>query len=93
MIRGENLFEQNVFEIVVRAGSVVGVEKEGRASTQWPRSLKMRHPWLQLNLLTAFVAEAVVGIFEETVDQVVVLAFFPPCSPESPPIAVARHLQ
>ncbi len=78
LIRGENLFEQNVFEIIVQAGSMVGVEKEERASTPWPRSLKMRHPWLQLNLLTAFVAGAVVGIFEETIDQVVVLAVFLP---------------
>lgn len=78
LIRGENLFEQNVFEIVVQAGSMVGVEKEERASTPWLRSLKMRHPWLQINLLTAFVAGAVVGIFEETIDQVVVLAVFLP---------------
>ncbi len=38
----------------------------------------MHHPWLQLNLLTAFVAGAVVGIFEETGDQVVVPAVFLP---------------
>ena len=37
MIRGENLFEQNVFEIVVQTGSMVGVEKEERASTPCSR--------------------------------------------------------
>ena len=78
LIRGEHLFEQNVFEVVIQAGSMVGVEKEERASTPWPRSLKMRHPWLQLNLLTAFIAGAVVGLFEETIDQVVALAVFLP---------------
>ena len=26
-------------------------------------SLKFRHPWLQLNLLTAFLAAVVVGLF------------------------------
>ena len=76
--RGENLYEQNVFDIVVQAGSMVGVEKEGRASTPWPRSLKLRHPWLQINLLTAFIAGAVVGLFEETIEQIVILAVFLP---------------
>ena len=57
---------------------MVGVEKEERVSTPWPRSLKMHHPWLQLNLLTAIVAGAVVGMIEETIDQVVVLAVFQP---------------
>ena len=41
-------------------------------------SLKLRHPWLQLNLLTAFVAAAVVGIFQDTLDQLVILALFLP---------------
>ena len=57
---------------------MVGVDKEERLATRWPRSLKFRHPWLQLNLLTAFVAAAVVGTFQETVDRVVVLAMFLP---------------
>lgn len=47
-------------------------------STPWPRSLKFRHPWLQLNLLTAFIAAGVVGIFEHTIDRIVVLAVFLP---------------
>ncbi|HEX9800952.1 MAG TPA: magnesium transporter, partial [Thermoanaerobaculia bacterium] len=42
------------------------------------RSLMSRHPWLQLNLLTAFVAGGVVGIFQDTIDQIVVLAAFLP---------------
>ena len=42
------------------------------------RSLKMRHPWLQFNLLTAFLAAAVVGLFQETIDRLVILALFLP---------------
>ncbi|MGH8123884.1 MAG: magnesium transporter, partial [Rudaea sp.] len=42
------------------------------------RALKFRHPWLQLNLLTAFIAAAVVGIFQSTVNQIVLLAVFLP---------------
>lgn len=76
MVRGQVLFEQQAFEISAQAGSMVGVEKEERLATPWQRSLLMRHPWLQLNLLTAFVAAAVVGFFEATLEQIVVLAVF-----------------
>jgi magnesium transporter len=37
-----------------------------------------RHPWLQLNLLTAFVAAGVVGLFEGTLEKIVLLAVFLP---------------
>ena len=78
LVRGQVLFEQQAFEISAQAGSLVGVEKEERAATPWPRALKFRHPWLQLNLLTAFVAAAVVGLFQNTVNQIVLLAVFLP---------------
>jgi magnesium transporter len=78
IVRGQTLFEQQAFEISAQAGSMVGVEKEERLSTPWWRSLRSRHPWLQLNLLTAFVAAAVVGFFQDTIDQIVVLAVFLP---------------
>lgn len=77
-VKGSVLFEQQAFEISAQAGSMVGVEKEERLATPWPRSLRFRHPWLQLNLLTAFVAGAVVGLFQETVDRIVLLAVFIP---------------
>jgi magnesium transporter len=78
IVRGQTLFEQQAFEISAQAGTMVGVEKEERLTTPWPRSLRSRHPWLQLNLLTAFVAAAVVGIFQDTIDKIVVLAVFLP---------------
>jgi len=78
LVRGQTLFEAQAIEISAQAGSMVGVEKEERLSTPWPRSLKFRHPWLQLNLVTAFVAAAVVGVFQDTIDQIVVLAVFLP---------------
>jgi magnesium transporter len=77
-VRGYVLFEQQAFEISAQAGALVGVEKEERTSTPWLRALKFRHPWLQLNLLTAFVAAAVVGYFQNTVNQIVLLAVFLP---------------
>lgn len=78
LVRGQTLFEAQAIEVSAQAGSMVGVEKEERLSTPWPRSLKFRHPWLQLNLVTAFVAAAVVGVFQDTIDQIVVLAVFLP---------------
>jgi magnesium transporter len=78
IVRGQTLFEHQAFEISAQSGKMVGVEKEERVSTPWQRSLLFRHPWLQFNLLTAFVAASVVGIFEETIDQVVALAVFLP---------------
>lgn len=78
LIRGQAIFEAQAFELSAQAGSMVGVEKEERFSTPWQRSFLFRHPWLQLNLVTAFVAAAVVGIFENTISQVVALAVFLP---------------
>ncbi|HZJ14626.1 MAG TPA: magnesium transporter [Chthoniobacteraceae bacterium] len=78
VLRGQMLFEAQAVELSAQAGSMVGVEREERLHTTWPRSLKLRHPWLQLNLLTAFVAAAVVGVFQETIDRIVVLAVFLP---------------
>ena len=77
-VRGQVLFEQQAFEISAQAGSMVGVEKEERTTTPWQRALKFRHPWLQLNLLTAFIAASVVGVFQNTVNHIVLLAVFLP---------------
>ena len=77
-VRGQLLFEQQTFEISAQAGSLVGVEKEERTATPWRRALKFRHPWLQLNLLTAFIAAAVVGFFQNAVNHIVLLAVFLP---------------
>jgi len=41
-------------------------------------SLRKRLPWLAINLLTAFFAAAVVGLFEGTIDLFPVLAVFMP---------------
>jgi len=78
VVRGAVLFEEQAFEISAQAGSMVGVEKEERLTTPWQRALKFRHPWLQLNLVTAFIAAAVVGMFQDTVNRIVILAIFIP---------------
>jgi magnesium transporter len=78
LIRGDELFAEQAIEISAQAGKMVGVEKEERLATPLQTSLKLRHPWLQINLLTAFVAAAVVGVFEDTLSQLVILAVFLP---------------
>lgn len=78
LVRGQTMFEQQAVELSAQAGSMVGVQKEERLATPWVRSLLFRHPWLQLNLLTAFVAAFVVGLFEHTLAQIVLLAVFLP---------------
>ncbi|OGA23951.1 MAG: magnesium transporter [Betaproteobacteria bacterium RIFCSPLOWO2_02_FULL_67_26] len=78
LVRGQAMFEEQAFEITAQVGTTFGVEKEERLVTPIGQSFKFRHPWLQLNLLTAFAAGAVVALFQDTVDRLVILALFLP---------------
>src|SRR3954465_2331300 len=78
LLRGQSMFEAQAIEISLQAGSMVGLEKEERVATHWWRSMQLRHPWLQFNLLTAFLAAAVVGLFQDTLDRLVIVALFLP---------------
>jgi magnesium transporter len=58
--------------------TMVGVSKDERAtSTSW-FAVRKRMPWLQVNLLTAFMAAAVVGLFEGTIAKFTALAVLLP---------------
>lgn len=78
LVRGAAIFEEQAFEITAQPGAMVGVEKEERVTTPLSRAFKFRHPWLQLNLVTAFAAGGVVALFQGTVDKLVILATFLP---------------
>jgi len=78
LVRGAALFELQAFEITAQAGSMVGVEKEERIATPLAQSFKFRHPWLLINLVTAFAAGGVVALFQGTLDKLVILATFLP---------------
>lgn len=78
LVRGAAIFEEQAFEITAQPGSMVGVEKEERVTSPIGRAFKFRHPWLQLNLLTAFAAGGVVAMFQGTLDKLVILATFLP---------------
>jgi magnesium transporter len=58
--------------------TMVGASRDERAlSTSW-FAVRKRMPWLQINLLTAFLAAAVVGLFEGTIAKVTALAVLLP---------------
>lgn len=78
LIRGQMLFEAETVELSLQAGSMVGVEREERLTTPWPKSFQFRHPWLQGNLFAGFIAAAVVAYFQGTIDRLVALAVFLP---------------
>ena len=78
VIRGWRLFERQAVEISAQSGQMVGVDKEERLATSFWDAFRMRHPWLQVNLLTAFLAGFVVSLFEGTISQIVALAAFLP---------------
>jgi magnesium transporter len=78
VVRGWKLFERQAVEITAQSGQMVGVGKEERVYSDLWTAFRMRHPWLQVNLLTAFLAGFVVSIFEGTISKVVVLAAFLP---------------
>lgn len=78
IVRGWRLAERQAIEISAQSGQMVGVDKAERVNTPMWDSFRKRHPWLQLNLLTAFAAAIVVGSFSDTIEQIVVLAAFLP---------------
>jgi CheY-like chemotaxis protein len=70
--------QKRSFELTAVPGAMVGVEKEERLATPWLRSLRLRHPWLHVNLFTAFLAAAVVYFFQGTINRLLMLTVFLP---------------
>lgn len=57
---------------------MVGLDEEETASTSIRQTIRLRLPWLMVNLATAFVGALVVSIFDSTINKAVVLAAFLP---------------
>lgn len=55
-----------------------GLSDEDRVYSPVSKSVRKRFPWMVLNLLTAFSAASVIGLFEESIAEVVILATFMP---------------
>ena len=58
--------------------NLAGLSEEDRVFTSARVSIRKRLPWMLLNLCTAFSAGAVIGLFENTIEQMVGLAIFLP---------------
>ncbi len=57
---------------------LAGLSEEDRVFTSARRSISKRLPWMMLNLVTAFTAASIVGLFEATLERLVSLAIFFP---------------
>ena len=69
-----DVIQQEAEEDIMRLGGV-GDEELSDSVLATSRS---RVPWLMVNLLTAFVAATVIGLFDATIEQVVALAVLMP---------------
>ncbi len=78
LVRGYALFQEQTRELVAQPGKMVGVIREERLQHSPWRSLTFRHSWLQVNLLSSFVAAGVIGYYESAVTQAVAIAAFIP---------------
>ena len=58
--------------------TMVGVSRDERALSDVSFVVRKRLPWLSVNLLTAFLAASVVGLFESTIAQFTALAVLLP---------------
>lgn len=58
--------------------TMVGASRAERALSPALFAVRKRLPWLQINLITAFLAAAVVGLFESTIAQFTALAVLLP---------------
>jgi magnesium transporter len=78
IVRQEELVAAAKEEATADLQAMFGVSRTEHAlSTAW-EAIKKRHPWLQINLVTAFVAAAVVGLFEGTIAKFTALAVLLP---------------
>ncbi len=78
VIRQSALVSAMQEEASVDIQTMVGVSKDERALSPARFAVRKRLPWLQINLLTAFLAAAVVGLFEDTIARFTALAVLLP---------------
>jgi magnesium transporter len=78
VVRYRNLMAAAEDEATVAMQTMVGVSKDERALSKVSFAVRKRLPWLHINLATAFLAAAVVGLFENTIAQYTALAVLLP---------------
>jgi magnesium transporter len=78
VIRQPELLAAVRLDTSVNLQTMVGASADERALSPAGFAVRKRLPWLQINLLTAFLAAAVVGLFESTIAKYTVLAVLLP---------------
>ena len=78
VLRQQEIVQAAQEKATASAVTMVGAGEDERAlSSPW-FAVRKRLPWLQVNLLTAFLAASVVGLFEDTIAKVTALAVLLP---------------
>jgi len=78
VIRGDSAIEVLKEDIAGDLQAMVGASRDEQALSSSFFAVRKRQPWLQINLLTGFLAAAVVGLFESTIAQFTALAILMP---------------
>lgn len=78
VVRYRNLFHAIEDVATANLQKMVGVSPEERALSLPGFAVRRRLPWLHINLLTAFLAASVVGLFENLIAQFTALAILLP---------------
>lgn len=78
VIRSQDIIQVEKEEATISMQTMVGASKDERALSPPWFAIRKRLPWLQINLLTAFLAAFVVGLFEDTIAKFTALAILLP---------------
>jgi len=78
VIRNRTIVKASQEEATADMQTMVGASADERALSSPFFAIRKRLPWLQINLLTAFLAAFVVGLFENTIAQFTALAVLLP---------------
>ena len=78
VVRNEDIIKASQEDATADLQTMVGANKDERALSPVWFSVRKRLPWLQLNLVTAFLAAFVVGMFEGTIARFTALAVLLP---------------
>jgi magnesium transporter len=78
VIRHDTLVRTAQQDVAADIQAMVGASRQERALSPAVFAVRARLPWLEINLATAFLAAAVVGLFESTIAQFTALAVLLP---------------
>ena len=78
VVRYAAMAEAELEHASVGMQTMVGVSRDERATSSVSFAVRKRLPWLQVNLITVFIAAVVVGLFEDTIARFTALAVLLP---------------